>query len=101
MTPVYKILTAEQWAEWQADGRFEGSPADLTDGFIHLSAAEQVAGTRAKWFPGQEMLVLATVDGDRLADLRWEPARGGALFPHSYQPIPLDAVVETRALTDD
>jgi uncharacterized protein (DUF952 family) len=44
-------------------------------------------------------LVLAAVDADALGPaLRWEPSRGGALFPHLYGPLPLDAVVWTRPL---
>ncbi len=95
MTAVFKILTADQWSAMRALGRFDGSPADLADGFIHLSAADQVAGTAAKHFAGQEGLMLLTVDTDRLGSaLRWEPSRGGALFPHLYAPLDLADVDE-------
>lgn len=98
MTPVFKVLSRAEWAQAKAIGRVEGSPADHADGFIHLSTADQLPGTVAKWFAGRDDLILLTVDADRLTDLRWEPARGGALFPHAYAAIPLDAVVEWRAL---
>jgi uncharacterized protein (DUF952 family) len=97
---AFKILTAEQWAAFQADGRFEGSPVDRADGYIHLSAADQVDGTLARHFAGQAGLVLAEVDLAALGEtVRWEESRGGALFPHIYGALPLAAVVGTRAVS--
>jgi beta-hydroxylase len=80
---AFKILTAEEWTDFQAEGRFEGSPVDRADGFIHLSAADQVEGTLTRHFSGQTGLVLVEVDLGALGDtVRWEESRGGALFPH-------------------
>ena len=94
---VYKIVPAALWREAEADGRFRGAPVDLADGFIHFSTAEQARETAAKHFAGQGDLMLVAVDAAALgAALRWEPSRGGALFPHLYGPLPLDAV---RAVT--
>jgi uncharacterized protein (DUF952 family) len=90
---AFKILTGEEWARFQADGRFEGSPVDRADGFIHLSAADQVEGTLARHFAGQTGLVLAEVDLGALGEtVRWEESRGGALFPHIYGVLPVEAV---------
>ncbi len=90
---VYKILRAHEWRVFQDAGVFDGSPADLKDGFIHLSAATQVLGTREKHFAGESDLVLLRISGAALGhDLRWEPSRGGALFPHLYRPLRLDEV---------
>ena len=90
-------MSAEQWASFQAAGRFEGSPADLADGFIHLSAADQVAGTLEKHFAGQTDLVLAEIDLAALGDgLKWEQSRAGALFPHHYGVLTLDSVRTVR-----
>lgn len=98
---AYKILTAGQWAGWQASGAFAGAPIDVEDGFIHLSAADQVAETHAKHFAGLHELVLVEVDLDRLGGaVRWEPSRGGRLFPHVYADIPLDAVTDARPIED-
>ncbi|KUO52087.1 MAG: hypothetical protein APF82_03440 [Sphingomonadales bacterium BRH_c42] len=73
---------------------FHGAPVDLADGFIHLSTDEQLRGTLDKHFTGQENLYLARIDLAALgSDVRWEPARGGALFPHIYGPMPLTAVI--------
>jgi uncharacterized protein (DUF952 family) len=102
MSKAYKILTAGQWAGWQAKGEFTGAPIDIEDGYIHLSTAEQVTETAAKHFAGLSDLVLAEVDLDALGDVvHWEPSRGGQLFPHIYGTIPLDAVTDARAIPED
>jgi uncharacterized protein (DUF952 family) len=96
---VYKIFRRSEWNAFRAAGATEGAPADLRDGFIHLSTSEQVAGTAARHFAEESDLVLVAVDADRLgADLRWEPARGGALFPHLYRALRLSDVVWDKSL---
>jgi uncharacterized protein (DUF952 family) len=98
-TRAYKILTAGQWAAWQAAGRFTGAPIDIEDGYIHLSAADQVAETAEKYFSGLQELVLVEVDLMMLGeDVRWEPSRGGQLFPHVYGVIPLAAVTKASPI---
>ncbi len=93
-TPIYKIATRAEWEAAQAAGRYEGSADDARDGFIHFSSREQLAATAAKHFTGQDGLVLVAVDGEQLGDkLRWEPSRGGELFPHLYGPLSLEAVI--------
>jgi uncharacterized protein (DUF952 family) len=93
MTIIYKICPASLWREAECEGVFRGSGADLRDGFIHFSTAEQVAETAAKHFASQDDLVLVRVDTDRLGDrLKWEPSRGGALFPHLYGDLAVAAV---------
>ena len=97
---VVKLLRATEWAAFVADGNFAGSPDDLRDGFIHLSAPGQVAGTAAKWFAGEAGLMAVTCDAAALgAALRWEPARGGVLFPHLYRALVLADVVEASPLS--
>ena len=91
---AYKILTADQWAQFEADGMFHGAPVDLADGYIHLSAADQLQGTLDKHFAGQSGLVIAEVDLFALgATVKWEVSRGNALFPHIYGPLPMAAVL--------
>ncbi len=76
-----------------------GASVDRADGFIHFSTAEQAPDTAAKWFAGRDDLTLAAVDADALGgELRWEPSRGGALFPHLYAALPMSAVVWSRPL---
>jgi uncharacterized protein (DUF952 family) len=97
--PVYKICSSAMLQEARGLGRFDGSADDARDGFIHLSARHQVAGTLAKYFAGQRDLVLLAVDPERLGErLRWEESRGGELFPHLYGPLDLDHVTSVEAL---
>jgi uncharacterized protein (DUF952 family) len=99
---IYKLLSADEWRAAQAAGRFAGSAVDHADGYIHFSAADQVVETATRHFAGRRGLVLLAVDAGRLGEeLRWEPSRGGALFPHLYADLPLAAVTEAVALPDD
>jgi uncharacterized protein (DUF952 family) len=99
VTPIVKLMRAAEWATLQAAGEFAGSADDQRDGYIHLSTPDQVAGTAAKWFAGDVGVVAVTFDADALAaDVRWEPARGGALFPHLYRPLRLAEVVHVAAV---
>ena len=84
MRILYKILSADQWRAAQARGVFEGSAVDLKDGFIHLSTAQQMRETAARHFAGQDGLVLVGFREEDLSNLKWEPSRGGDLFPHVY-----------------
>ncbi|MBL8590178.1 MAG: DUF952 domain-containing protein [Methylobacteriaceae bacterium] len=96
MPLIFKILRADEWARAKVDGVFRGSPADRADGFIHFSTLEQAAATAAKHFAGERGLTLAAVEASALgAALRWEPSRGGALFPHLYADLPLAAILWT------
>ena len=98
--PLYKICSSEALQEARGRGRFEGSADDARDGFIHLSAGPQVAGTLAKYFAGQPDLVLLAVDPERLGErVRWEPSPGGELFPHLYGPLDLDHVISVEVLS--
>jgi uncharacterized protein (DUF952 family) len=91
--PIYKICPQALWREAERAGRFDGAPVDRADGFIHFSTGAQVRETAARHFAGQSDLLLITVDPDALGqDLRWEPSRGGALFPHLYGYLPMSAV---------
>ncbi len=95
---IYKILSRTEWREAMASGVFEGSQVDLRDRFIHFSTASQLAETARLHFGGQADLVLLAVPTEALgATLKWEPSRGGALFPHLYGSLACSAVVEARA----
>lgn len=95
--PVYKICGRDAWEEAQALGRYAGSADDARDGFIHFSTRSQLAGTVAKHFAGQDNLVLVAVDVGALGDaLKWEPSRGGELFPHLYGALDMSAVLSVE-----
>ncbi|MEU4593739.1 MULTISPECIES: DUF952 domain-containing protein [Micromonospora] len=99
---IYKILTDDEWTRARADGRFAGTAMDRQDGYVHLSAADQVVETARRFFAGVTGLTVLAVDESRLGDaLRWEESRGGALFPHLYGALPVDAVVAAHPLPAD
>lgn len=101
-TIIYKIVPETLWREAEGKGSFDGAPVDRADGFIHFSTAGQVRETATRHFAGQNGLLLAAIDGARLgAALRYEPSRGGALFPHLYGALGLDAVLWVKPLPLD
>ncbi len=101
-TTIYKICDAALWSEAERSGAFRGAPPDLRDGFIHFSTAGQAVETAAKHFEGATDLILVAVDAGRLGPgLKWEPSRGGALFPHLYGDLPLSTVLWTKPLPLD
>ena len=88
MSHVYKILDRAEWIAAQDAGSFTGSPVDFADGYIHLSTSAQAGETARLHFAGRDGLVLLKLSVEALGDaLRWEPSRGGQLFPHLYAPL--------------
>jgi uncharacterized protein (DUF952 family) len=96
---AYKVMPAAEAEQMLRDGLFRGSPADIADGYIHLSSVSQLVATLDRHFSGVSGLMLAAVDLSRLGDtVRWEPSRGGQLFPHIHGVLPVDAVVSVGPL---
>ena len=96
---IFHMCARTEWRAAETAGIYQGSSQDAADGFIHFSTAGQVAVSAAKHRAGQDGLVLLSVDPGALGDaLKWEPSRGGALFPHLYGPLPLAAVVRVDDL---
>ena len=99
MKTIFKICHSPLWRDAERTGEFQGAPIDVIDGYLHFSTAQQVQETAAKHFAGQDDLLLIAIDADRLGDdLRYEPSRGGDLFPHLYAPLPLSAVLWVKPL---
>jgi uncharacterized protein (DUF952 family) len=98
---VYKICDEQAWRACEAHGELPWSQDDVRDGFMHLSSAAQVPGTLARHFAGREGLWLLAVDEASLPALRWEPSRGGQLFPHLYGALPRAAIVRAAAIGSD
>ncbi|HSG37048.1 MAG TPA: DUF952 domain-containing protein [Paracoccaceae bacterium] len=91
---IYKIFRGPEWADLKANGTTSGAPIDVIDGYVHFSTAEQAAETAAKHFAGEEGLVLLALESEALApDLKWEPSRGGQLFPHLYRELRLSDIL--------
>ena len=90
---IYKIFRPSEWAHLQTAGISRGAPVDLADGYVHFSTAAQLGVTLSKHFAAEGDLILLACDPTGLGeDLRWEPSRGGELFPHLYGPLATDAV---------
>lgn len=99
---IFKVAPRAAWEQACRAGAFAGSEADRNDGFIHLSTPQQLAGTLAKHFAGQPDLLLIAFDAHALGEaLKWEPSRGGDLFPHLYAELPTTAALSVQALQLD
>jgi len=96
---IYKIFRRPEWDAFRAAGETAGAPIDLADGFIHFSSAPQLAETAARHFATESDLVLVACEASRLGEaLKWEPSRGGALFPHLYRVLRREDVVWDKSL---
>lgn len=96
---IFKIFRRPEWDAFRDAGRTAGAPVDLADGFIHFSTATQVGETAARHFATESDLVLVAVSDEALGEaLKWEPSRGGALFPHLYRELTLADVVWDKSL---
>jgi uncharacterized protein (DUF952 family) len=94
MSRIYKILRRDEWLDAQCAGVFTGSGIDHRDGYIHFSTAAQARDTARLHFQGQGDLVVLEVDtGPLESALKWEPSRGGALFPHLYASLATEHVI--------
>jgi uncharacterized protein (DUF952 family) len=100
----YRISSEEEWRAARSDGMFRGAAHDLRDGFVHLSAPHQVEGTLAAHYAGAPDLVLLAIDGaalDAAGSVKWEPSRGGELFPHLHGALPVALVTRVIPLPLD
>ncbi len=96
---IYKVLSRSLWQSAVEVGHFAGASIDIADGYIHFSTAGQLVETVRRHFVGQDDLVIVSFDADSMGDsLRWEPSRGGALFPHLYSSLPTALAIDVIAL---
>jgi Uncharacterized protein conserved in bacteria len=85
--------------EWPAAGEY--APASLAaEGFVHLSHADQVAGTANRHYRDAAELVAVELDPARLGvEVRDEDSYGsGTAYPHAYGPIPAVSAVALHPL---
>ena len=102
MTLIFHMARKAEWDAAQAAGFYQGAAEDRVDGFIHFSTAIQVKESAAKHRTSEANLILVACDSDALSEsLKWEAARGGALFPLLYGDIPLNTVVWAEPLPLD
>jgi uncharacterized protein (DUF952 family) len=99
MVMIYHMCRADEWAAAAKTGSYRGSAQDLSDGFIHFSTATQIVESARKHRAGQDGLLLVAVDADTLdGRVKWEPSRGGDLFPHLYGVLDPAESVSVRPL---
>jgi len=99
LATIYKICPAALWQTALATGAFAGTEVDQADGYVHFSTATQVAETLARHYAGVSGLVLAAFDESTLhPPIRYEPARGGALFPHLHGMLDFRLALWTKPL---
>ena len=94
---IYKVCDSVLWEDAKQAGKFIGAEIDLQDGYIHFSTASQLNATLVRHFAGRDGLVLLKIEISQL-DIIWETARNGDLFPHLYDHLPLNSVVEEHHL---
>ena len=99
---IYKITTAQLWTDAQAAGQLKGMPIDEADGYMHFSTADQLQETLRLHFKGQDDLYVLAVATDEIEqNLKWEPSRGGALFPHLYGVLPVSLIKSSISASVD
>jgi uncharacterized protein (DUF952 family) len=99
---IYKIFRADEWAAFEAAGETLGAPIDLADGYVHISTGTQVAETVSKYFNKVEGLQILALEADTLGEaLKWEPSRGGELFPHLYRILRMEDIEWVKPLPLD
>eukprot|EP00743_Colponemidia_sp_Colp-15_P006968 GILK01007519.1.p1 GENE.GILK01007519.1~~GILK01007519.1.p1 ORF type:complete len:140 (-),score=11.88 GILK01007519.1:66-437(-) len=101
---VYKLLSKQEWTDTLADGKYEGSPHDKSDGFMHMSSAEETRESCRRYYASVPHVVLLQVDYEKIkADTKWQAAqsRNGALFPHLLRPLSVTEVVGVFDLVRD
>ena len=100
--PIYKVMSQDEWTAFDRAGTYAGSALDQADGYVHLCASDQVAGTVLHHFADRTGLVALAIDKDRMGKaLKWEPSRDGVPFPHFHGTLTRDMVLSADPLPDD
>ncbi|MBW4689539.1 MAG: DUF952 domain-containing protein [Komarekiella atlantica HA4396-MV6] len=92
MNTILHITKRQQWQEANIIEKYRAESLD-SEGFIHCSKATQIVKVANSFFPKQQDLVLLFIDSDKVqAEIRYEEAEIGELFPHVYGELNIDAV---------
>lgn len=99
------LCSTEEWLTAQRSGELRPDSLSV-QGFVHLSAPEQVHLPANRLYSGRGDLVLLHIDPAKLSDpVRWEPGvptdPEAMLFPHLYGPLPVDAVTTITPYAPD
>ena len=102
---IFHIAFESDWSSAQPVGEYRVSTRGaLLDevGFIHAGFERQVAGVAAAFYGDvTEPVVVLVIDTERLdVPVVVEDGGGGEEFPHIYGPLPVEAVVDVRQLSE-
>jgi uncharacterized protein (DUF952 family) len=94
MKTILHITQRGEWAAAKELGVYR-SPTLDTEGFIHCSLIEQVAGSANRFFQGQKDLVILEINVDLVEpEIKYE-GTADHLFPHIYGALNVGAVVRS------
>jgi uncharacterized protein (DUF952 family) len=104
---IFHLALARDWEAARAEGWYRISTLGATVdevGFLHASFAAQLAGVADAFYADvTEPLVLLTIDRSRVGApvVDEDVPAAGAVFPHVYGPLNVDAVVDVRPVSRD
>lgn len=94
MNTILHITKRQQWEQAKNLGTYRADSLD-SEGFIHCSRSTQILKVAKRFFDNQKELVLLFIDSEKVqAEIRYEPAEIGELFPHIYGELNIDAVYQ-------
>ncbi len=96
---IYHVTSAAAWEKAQTDGAYTADSL-ATQGFIHCSTQDQVAGVLDRYYKGQNNLVKLTIEKSKITSpLIFELATSiNEVFPHIHGPINIDAVILVESI---
>lgn len=96
---IYHIVPKAKWEAALQQGYYEADSL-FTEGFIHMSREEQIAGVQQRYYKEQHNLLLLHIDETKLtAELKYELAPSvNELFPHLFGRLNTEAVVNITSL---
>ncbi|OUL28037.1 hypothetical protein BV372_25385 [Nostoc sp. T09] len=97
MKTILHMTQAKKWEQAKILGSYRADSLD-TEGFIHCSEASQIVKVANRFYPNQKELILLFINADKVkAEVRYEEAEIGELFPHIYGELNIDAVFQAIA----
>jgi uncharacterized protein (DUF952 family) len=99
---LFHIVSRADWHAGLAQGEYRAASL-LSEGFVHCSFAEQVAGVANALYRNAEGCCVVEIDPTRLfTRIAVEDSYGsGTAYPHVYGPIPVAAAVAVHELIRD
>ncbi len=96
---IYHITTKAAWDEATAKGQYE-APTLASEGFMHCSTEDQVAGVLERYYKGHTGLVKLKIEKEKVErPLVFELAGSiNEVFPHIHGALNLNAVVEVAII---